>query len=60
VAGLEPRVGVAAGLVAGIVLLAGVSGSAAAARPRREPARAYTPPPPPAYDAAASYGPPQF
>ena len=60
VSGLEPRIGAAAGLVAGVVLLAGVSGSAAAARPRREPARAYTPPPPPAYDATASYGPPQF
>jgi hypothetical protein len=60
VAGLEPRVGVAAGLVAGVVLLVCATGSAAAARPRREPARAYTPPPAPAYDATASYGPPQF
>jgi hypothetical protein len=60
VSGLEPRVGVAAGLVAGVVLLVGVSGSAAAARTRREPVRAYTPPPPPAYDTTASYGPPQF
>ena len=60
VSGLEPRVGVAAGLIAGVVLLAGVSGSAAAAHMRREPVRVYTPPPPPTYDTTASYGPPQF
>jgi hypothetical protein len=58
--GLEPRIGVAAAMTAASVLLVSVAGAAVAARPRREPARAYTPPPAPAYDPTASYGPPQF
>jgi hypothetical protein len=56
----EPRYGLLAALAAAAVLLLAAAGAAAAPSRRPAPVRAYVPPPPPAYDATASYGPPQY